>query len=887
MKKLIFFVITAFFLVRPSAGVCSQEKIRLAILPFSWVGDPVARQLAAIAQEEVTDLLYEQDGLELFTADRVAAAVPGVLTIPRNKKLLEEVIRKTRCRWLLGGLLSSIGFESSLDLQLLPADDLFHPKYTYFSFRQKSEIGTKLPDVLAGLLKQISKSLVISDIKVKGNRRIDADAIKRKIGSKKGGLVSRRLIQKDIKNIFKMGFFDQVEVTKEETPDGIVLIYRVVERPYIRKIEIKGASKVDEKDIKEAMKVKTYQILDEAKITKDLEAIKSLYQSKGYFRADVSYEVKPVKGKEKEQVDLIIKIVEGKKFFVEKIRFVGNRAIPEKALKKAMKTKEKGFLWWLTTAGFYKKNTLEEDVLRLTEFYATRGFIEAKIGEPEVKVVKNHLEITIPINEGDQYYIGSVKVKGVPPEEAGEIMKKTLLQPGEIFNRILVNKEIQRIKDHYADRGYAFAEVDPVVEVDRVRRVVNLNLNVEKGNIVKVEKIEIEGNTKTRDRVIRRELAIAEGDTYSGLKVRNSMRNLHRLNFFEDVEIKREKGMAPDALRLKVKVREKQTGAFSIAMGYSSIERVFGLAKVGEENFLGLGWKLSLMGEISKTRHLYQLSFTEPRFMDSPLSVGFDIFDTEKDYDTYEKWSKGGRVRFGYLFSDDFRGFLHYTYERTRLTDIEPSYTQALINIYGEEYLKSGVTSAVTVGAVLDRRDNIFLPTSGYRYHTSLEVAGPGGDFYYWKLINKLSYNHLLPADMIFGIRFVVGYAEGYEGRDLPVFERFKLGGMFSLRGFDSGSVGPKDPSTGEVVGGNSEAFANVELLLPLVKKAKFYGLVFLDAGNAYNDFENFTDVRSSFGAGVRWLSPIGPIRLEWGHVINPLPGERKSNWEFLFGGFF
>jgi len=866
-------------------GKAHAKAPRITFVPLKVYGIEATKSLVRVVEDIIASLLAAQKDIEIVSPASTAARVPKAKKPSLTLTDIRAIGKETGADYVLWGSISQFGQRISLDLQLLEmARDVPVERYS-FTGKNPDDLIARLDEVVEALIARIIPRKIIRDIRIQGNKRIDADAILGKIKSKVGRPLSIATIQEDIRSMYKMGFFKDIVVQQIPVPDGISLVIVVKEKPTIKTLVIKGNENIDTKDIETVIKLKTHEIFDETTLNEDIRKIQTLYTDKGYYHVQIEPKVEPIE-KEENWVRLILQIKENPRLFITKILFQGNKSVSDSDLKKVMKTKEKGFFWWITGSGTYKKEQVRDDISRISHFYAMQGFARHRVGEPEVKVKKDHLVITITIDEGPQFFVGNIRIQGDLIGPVSDVMKDSLLGSGDIFNRIKVREEIERIKEFYANEGFAFADADVDTQFDVKHRRVDLSLTINKGKKVTVEEIVIRGNTRTRDKVIRRELLLQEGQLYKSTPIKKSIRRLNNTGYFKKVDIKKEKGSTPDKLRLGVYVEEKSTGFFSIGAGYSSVDNIIGLGEIAERNFMGYGWTISLKGEISGKRQNIRLSFIEPYFLDTQMKLGVSLFNEEREFENYTKKGKGGSLLASYPIAEDvrFRGI--YRYEETELLDINPSFEETLMRLFGENF-DSGITSSITVGVNRDKRDNIFIPLEGMLTDLSVELAGIGGDFFFVKYILDHSFYYRLPFAGSIHLRGLFGYAQGYNGKEVPVFELFRIGGINTLRGFEAFEVGPKDPATGDTIGGDLEVVFNLEWIFPLIPKANLYFLTFLDVGNAYDNFENFGELRASAGAGIRWLSPIGLIKLFWGRVLDPLPGEEKQNFEFSIGATF
>ena len=724
----------------------------------------------------------------------------------------------------------------------------------------------------------------IAKISVQGNNRIEEDAIKSQILTKEGDLFSVTTLRKDIKNIYNMGYFEDVSIDRIDSPKGKEIIFIVSEKPSVKRTEIHGNRSIKKEDIEEVIDIKMRSILDYTRIENNVKNILRLYKDKGYWSAEVDYKIYYLKTNEA-ILDFII--TENKKAKIEEIVFVGNNAFTNEELRDVIKTNRKGFFSWLTGSGVLKEDVLEQDMDKLSSFYTNNGYIDIKIGKPEIIHDSNKLYITIPVNEGKEFKIGKIDIQGEMILGKEALLKYLNTTPGKIFNRKLLREDITKLTDKYTEQGYAFADIVPLTSIDRDTQLVDLTFSIRKGNKVYFERVDITGNDRTRDKVIRRELKIVEGDLFNKEKLSRSYQRVYRLGYFEEIDFKTQRGSADDRLKLHIRVKERPTGALSFGVGYSSVDKVIGMINLSQSNLFGRGHKLSVGARMGGKSQYYNLGFTEPWLFDRPISAGFDVYDVKREYTDYDKKAEGWDVRFGFPITEDFtRLYWTYKHEEVEIDNIEDTAAEII-----KEQEGNSVTNSIATALVRDSRDSAIFPMKGSKNSISIEYAGDflGGSNYFTKVVGSTTWYFPIFWDTVFMTRGIIGYAQGNQGRELPIFERFYLGGMNTVRGFETYSIGPKDPDSGDIIGGDKELIFNIEYIFPLLKGAGVKGVVFFDAGNAFNDDQdyNLDQLRTSVGLGVRWYSPMGPLRLEWGYNLDPKPDEDHSNWDFSIGTMF
>lgn len=753
----------------------------------------------------------------------------------------------------------------------------------------------------------------IADVIIVGNRRVERSTIMSVLKQKAGEPYFAEKVDSDIRAIHRLGHFRDVraELSTNDRGDR-VLTYRVTEKPVVRDITFEGVREISQEKVSEAFGLKKNSIHSTKAVTIGVEKIRKLYADEGFYLAEVKVETEPFLSGD---MKLKVLVSEGEKVLIRSIRFEGNRSfaddvfIGNRLLFRGgiMETKESWFFSWLTGAGTYKEEQLKNDILLITDHYFNNGFINVKVAEPVVTLSpdKRHLDILIRISEGERFSFGDVSYRGETADARKELGEKLKIRPGETFNRSLLRMDVVALTDWFADRGYAFANIVPQTRVDPERKIVDISYDVEKGEKVTIDTIAIRGNSKTRDKVIRRELKLAEGELYSATGIRRSKQALMNLGYFEDATIATARGSSENLMNLNVEVKEKPTGTFSIGAGYSSIDKFVGQGSVQQANFMGLGLKLNASASIGGTSTTYSLGLTDPYFMDTRWTLGGDVYRVEREYvNSYTRRVVGGNVKGGYPLTDEISLFMLYKYEEKQILKKAQQFVEAvrLGQITDEN---SSTVSAVNFRLSRNTTDYRLDPTKGMTNNLSVEFAGLGGDTRYLRTVADSAL--FIPAfwSTVFMTRATVGTVQKV-GKDIAIDEKFYLGGINTVRGYASRTLSPYVTSQGETydlygagptsyfsrlyTGGDTEFYANVELQIPLLKDAGLKGVLFYDMGNANDGFGNlFKDLRASYGFGFRWFSPIGPLRLEYGIPLDPRAGidDRGGRFEFSIGTFF
>lgn len=732
----------------------------------------------------------------------------------------------------------------------------------------------------------------VKEIKVQGNRRVETELIELNITSKVGEPVSAQRVKSDIKKIYKLGYFENVSSEIDQTADGIILIYRVKEKPVVVDLRIKGNKDVKSDDLLEVIDVQEGRIISLSNVKKSKKIIESLYSEKGFVGTDVDYDIEP---EGDGTVSVTYNIKEGKTAYIKKVIFIGNDSLKRKVLKKGLYSKPKGKFSFISKKGLFNRREVENDSERIRTRYIDNGFLDAKVSKSEIVYSddeKGYI-VTFRISEGGQFIVDKLELEGeliVPKEELLEVLS---LQSGEIFRGSLLARDITGLTTFYGNRGYAFANAEPRFALDRQNLKVSIRFRMEKGPEVYVRNIDIIGNTRTRDGVIRREIPIHEQTLYNASEVQAIKPRVTRLGFFEDnVEVTSERVPGTeDKLDLKVKVEEKSTGFFSLAGGFSSVETFIFAGQIQESNLFGTGKRVSLNAQIGGVTQLFFLSYQDPNFFDTDWNFGSVIFRTDRRFRDFSRKSFGGNITFGRRIWRRLYGDLTYGFENVKVSDIDDSARLILSN-------DDRTISSITAGFRWDTRNNLLDPTKGNLSRMYLEFAGGplGGNTDFIKF--TASSRHWFPLwyNTVLSVRGRYGIIDLRNNQnDLVISERFFLGGPNSLRGFGFRRVGPRVPTEdGDfvIIGGVQELLLTVDYVFPLVPSVGLRGVVFFDTGNAYNDGEkvslNPNDLRQDVGLGIRWVSPLGPLRLEVGFPISDrLPDEKSFEIQFTVGTLF
>jgi len=791
---------------------------------------------------------------------------------------------------------------------------------------QTGPAGTRLrePSLATGELptpKVAMPKLDVIRVHFRGNRKVEDDALRVNLKTKPGTVLSKEVLQEDVRTLWRMGYFEDVQVETAESEGGLVVTFVLKEKPSVRKIYVSGHDEVGLSKINEVLDLKKDQVLDLAKIKKNVEKIRELYLERGFYMAEVEYELHRDSPGE---VDVYFRVHENSKVEIRRVNFTGNRTVSDDELRSVILTQPGDLFSAITSSGTYREDVFQRDIMLVQSYYFDRGYINVKVGDPKMELSpdRRSLYITLAIEEGQQYRIGTLDIKGDLLESRAAYFEKLQARPGEVFNRSKVAQDVQNIADLYKDKGYAYVNSTPETRVDEKQHLVDLTFDIQKGPLVTFEHINIRGNSKTRDKVIRREMRVYEGEQFSQADLDRSKRRVNALGFFDKVDLTTKRGSSDDTMDVNVEVGERQTGAFQVGAGFSSVESFIFQAQISQNNLLGRGTSATLQAQVSGLRQLYMFQYQDPYFLDTNVTFGFNLFNQQTYYLSFNRKASGGSLTWGYLLTDNLRAFVTYTLQdvsvqtggRSNLFtggQRSPLPAGSLANL-----LHSGVISSFRLSLAYDTRDDRMFPHRGWYNTLSAEFAEPAflSQSQFSRYEGALRYFYPL-GPLTLRLKTEAGLITSRDAEGVPIFERYFMGGIYDIRGFSLYSLGPKilvpnsqnpdSPLQTFSVGGNLRVLGKAEIEIPILEKMGIRGVVFTDVGNSYNLEQQYcrlnpawadvsvnpcvklfplTSLRASWGFGFRWFSPIGPLRFEWGLPYKPLPGEDGIVFEFTIG---
>ena len=707
--------------------------------------------------------------------------------------------------------------------------------------------------------------IYVSQIEVDGLQRVERETVLSYLNVEQGSSVSQEYLNSSMKRLFETGLFADVNI---DARGNGVLAVKVVENPVINKRVFDGNDKVDDTLLESEVQLKSGSIYNIAKVQDDVQRILEVYKRSGRYATVV--EPKIIK-RDQNRVDLVYEISEGPTAAISKVNFIGNHHYSDDDLQSEIMSKESRWYRLFSSSENYDPEKTNYDKELLRRFYLKRGYADFRVlsAVAELSPDKKSFVVTYVLDEGPRYKLEDVRIQSMIKDvDVAALSGQVQQEKGDWYNADLAERSVYALTEELGKKGFAFVDVTPELEKTSGNKMV-LTFNIAEGQRVFVDRINITGNTRTEDEVIRREFRIDEGDAFNAAKIRASRRNVENLNYFSKVDIQTEPNPNDDSKAdINVNVEEKSTGAFNVGVGYSTVNGALFRAGIAENNFQGKGQKLSADVAVSQRTSEYDLSFTEPYFMGRRLSAGIDLFRTEEDYQdegSYDSESTGGRLRLGWNYTDDFAQYLRYTLKEDKISNVDRN---ASIYIKEEEGRYSN--SSICQTMVYDKRDSAINPKEGYYLSFGNDVAGLGGDEKYLKFDGK-AYKYFTLADYYtFKLFINGGYITGYGDENVRLSNRYYLGGS-TLRGFEFAGIGARDKFTKDALGGNWMIYSGAEMSFPIgLDEVGVRGRTFVDMGilgkpdDINEDYVEYSDTpRVAAGFGFQWQSPMGQIDVD------------------------
>lgn len=872
------------------------QDVKVSVLPFVVNAGEDLSYLQESLPELLADRLREA-GFEVVDNEEIARLVgeKGISSI--DVRSARELALLTGAGFSVYGSLNQIGDDLTLDARLVDAYGNSPGKKMSVT---KEGLINLLPAV-DGLVDRMKMDLLrldtIAEVDVEGTKVLDKDVVLMRLTLQKGDMLTAKSVNTALKNIYDLGYFDDVKVKVDTIPDGKRVVFVVEEKPRIQAIDVRGSEEIDSEDILEAISTKKGGVVNPKVVADDIRVIREMYRKDGYYKAKVTHEVENA-GTGIARLTYVID--EGPKLYIENVIIDGAKQMDPDDVKDVLALKERGMLSWISNSGVLKEELLDRDAAAIQAFYQSKGFIEVKVGRPEIEIKDEGIDVIYQVWEGNRYKMGETLFKGDLIDDPSKLREVTgidkLKENDDYFDRSLLKQDIDNLTQYYNDYGYAYADVQVNIQDDPEERTVNVVYNIAKHQRVHIRRVLVEGNTVTRDNVILRDMRLADGDMFSGAKLNRSHQRLNNLGFFEKVDISPVPTGNPEEMDLVVKVKDKPTGRIGGGLGYSTYDSVYLAADITETNLFGKGYTLGLNGAFSGRKTAFMLSFNNPHINDSEVGFGASAHHRIEDFNTYDRTTTGLSTDFYYPVGEYSTVTWGYTADYYVIGSVASDASDSIKDDKGSHFL-SKATGTIS----RDTRDSFQQTTTGTVTSLSLVVGGGplGGTDDFVKYLG--AYEWYTPAfeEVVFHTKAWGGYVhKNFGGSKIPTAERFELGGIGTVRGYSTYAITPLD-SDGKSEGGTKAFYLNVDLRRSLSKEYGINMLAFFDAGNSWKESEMFfsSPVREgksptlglykSIGAGLNWYSPMGPVGFVYGYGLDQIGTSGRHKFELLMGQQF
>lgn len=894
-----FVIMTLLLLAMAGTGRADDnvtQDVKVAVMPFVINAGDDLSYLKDSLPELITDRLREA-GFQVVDPAEVGRIIDekGISNI--TAKSAREVALLTGAGYAVFGSLTQIGDDLSLDTRLVDAYGSAPGKKISVD---KEGLINLLPAV-DGLVDRMKMDLlkvdVIAEVDVEGTKVLDKDVVLMRLTLQKGDMLTAKSVNVALKNIYDLGYFDDVRVKVDTVPEGKKVIFVVKEKPRIQALGVKGAGAIDSEDILEAVSTKKGGVINPKVLADDIRVIREMYRKEGYYKAKVTHEVEEA-GTGVARLTFIVD--EGPKLYIEHVVIDGAKQLDPDDIKEVLALKERGFLSWISNSGVLKEELLDRDAAAIQAFYNSKGFIDVKVGKPEVEIKDDGIDVIYQVWEGERYKMGEVTFRGDlidgPAKLKSVIRIDKLKDEDAYFDRSLLKGDIDALTGYYNNYGYAYADVQVNLKDNPETKIVDVIYTISKHQRVHIRRVLIEGNTITRDNVVMREMRLADGDMFSGSKLKRSNDRLNNLGFFEKVDISPVPTGNPAEMDLVVKVKDKPTGRIGGGIGYSTYDSVYLAANISEANLFGKGYALGLNGAFSGTRTAFTLSFTNPHLYDSEVGFTSEAHHRIEDYSNYDKTSTGSSIDFSYPIGEYSYLTWGYGAEYYVLSNIDEDASDSVKDDKGSHFL-SKLSGSIT----RDTRNSYQNTQSGTITNFGIQFAGGplGGTDDFVKYLTSFDWYTPAFEEVVFHSKVWAGFLhKNFGGSSIPTAERFELGGVGTVRGYSNYAISPVD-SSGSTEGGNKAFYLNLELRRQLSKEYGISSLFFVDAGNSWKESEMMFSsparegttptigLYKSVGAGLNWYSPMGPIGFVYGYGLDKIGTSGRHKFELLMGQQF
>lgn len=900
VRSFVIGVIVTLLMTAVSAGAADNitQDVKVAVLPFAVNAGDDLSYLQDSLPELLTDRLREA-GFEVVDPAEVGRLIDEKGISNFNTKTAREMALLSGAGFSVYGSLNQIGDNLTLDARLVDAYGTTPGKKLSVT---KEGLINLLPavDALVSRMKMDLLRLdIIAEVDVEGTKVLDKDVVLMRLTLQKGDMFTGKAVNTALKNIYDLGYFDDVEVKVETISDGKKVVFVVVEKPRIQAIGVSGADAIDSDDILEAISTKKGGVINPKVLADDIRVIREMYRKEGYYKAKVTHEIENA-GTGVARLTFVVD--EGPKLYIENVIIDGAKQLDPDDIKEILALKERGIVSWFTNSGVLKEELLDRDASAVMAFYQSKGFIDAKVGQPEIEITDDGIDVIYKVWEGDRYKMGETLFKGDLIDDSTKLKTVTavdkLKEDDEYFDRSLLKTDVEALTNYYNNYGYAYADVQVNLKDDPETKIVDVVYTISKHQRVHIRRVLIEGNSVTRDNVIMRDMRLADGDMFSGDKLNRSYQRLNNLGFFEKVDIAPVPTGNPEEMDLIVKVKDKPTGKISGGIGYSTYDSVYFAGDISERNLFGKGYYLGLNGQFSSRKTAFILAFRNPHINDSDLGFGASAHNNSEDFTEYTKDSTGANFDISYPVGEYTNITWDYGAEAYTIRDISDTAADSVKEDKGSHF-----ASTLSGSISRDTRDNYTRPTTGTKTTLALIYGGGalGGTDDFIKYVGALDWYVPAFEEVVFHTKFWAGFVhENLGSGKIPTSQRFALGGLSTIRGYSNYIITPTEgPTSTTTIGGDKAFYTNIELNRPLSKEFGLNALLFFDAGNSWKEGEMFFEpvtrygtkpflgLYKSVGGGVTWNSPMGPVGFVYGYGMDRIASSGRHKFEMIMGQQF
>ncbi len=875
-----------------SPRASAKDVVTIAVLPFQVNAGEASPGLA----EDIPALFAQRlaaEGFRVVPYEDVLRLIKRRNLNELNLAVARSIAAQVRADYALYGSYTQTGESFSIDARMADAAASRPARPFFAEKRSVLELPNAVDEMSTAMAGSAVSRDAIADVKVRGLKVLDQDVVLMRLASRKGDVVDPATLNDEIKRIWDLGYFSDVSAAIEESGEGRVLVFTVKEKPRIDDVIINGSDAVNKDDILAVMSSKTGSVINERLLADDMVKITELYRKEGYYLAEVNYHVEDKANGA--SALLVFDVKEGNKLYIKEVRIEGTESIDPDDMKKELALEKRTLLSWITGTGVLREEYLDRDSAALTAYAMNHGYVDAQVSAPEVTYDDDGIIVTFSVNEGKRYKLGEVGFRGdlIDTDERLAAVTKLddLKANNEYFSLSVVQDDVKALTDFYSNYGYAFAEVNLESKKNPEDDTVDVFFVIDKKQKVRVRRVLVEGNTRTRDNVIFRELRLADGDAFNGDKLRRSNERLTRLRYFTQADTTILPTDAEDEVDLRVNIKEDRTGALMAGVGYSTYYQFGVSGSIMERNLFGRGYQLGLTGFASGKSTSLNLNFVNPRIFDSDLGFSENAYTLWEEWDDFRKKTVGNTLRFFYPIGEYSTVSLGYRLDQYTLYDIPERAPRSY-----REYEGRNLSSVLSGSFSYDSTDSRERPTRGVIGRLSMEYGGGGlgGNDNFYRPIGELQAFHTLwkNPNHIFHWRGRVGGVFENSNKPVPVFDRFFIGGMDSIRGYDTDDLSPRDPEWDDEIGGDRMGYLNLEYIWTFQEELGLAIVPFFDMGfniDSKQTSDPFSELKKSVGLELRWRSPMGDLRFAYGYPLDKnVDGKHPGGrFEFSMGQFF